>query len=169
MRLATLTVAVAALVATAAAAGAGQYRDPAFGWTAWVGAGMHARPWSAQTNPPNQSYGGSIIANFRAGRTIRTGFTRFPANGAALVVWTTAGGPPPPPGPPPPDSRFPLSLRTFRPAPALRGPHEPILRTKPFVANGISFVAAVWFGPHATRRSKAAIARTVSSIRFPRA
>jgi hypothetical protein len=149
------------------ATGASRYSDPSHGWTVDLSRGLRGVPWIATTVPPNQTVTGSIVSNFRARRTVRRGFTRFPATGVALVIWTSSGGPPPPPtARPPRDTRLPISLRSFKPAPWLRGPNEPLPRSRGIVAAGTHFEAAVWFGSRSTPASRAAIAQAVSSLRF---
>jgi hypothetical protein len=65
----------------------------------------------------------------------------------------------------PPEARFPLSRSSFSPVTGAPPP-RPLMHG--IIANGESWLVAVWFGPDASRGDKEAIWRIVKSIRFPK-
>lgn len=129
------------------------------------------------------------VANFVQRRAVLTGRTRdggfirirppldrsgrFPANGVAFRMLMVAGGP----GPVDTvaDSRFPISVATFRqpqqrsfPASDYTRLGVPSERSRPIQADGQQYTGELFFGRSATPRERAEIEAVVRSLVFPK-
>ena len=89
----------------------------------------------------------------------------FPPTGVAFRAVVRAGGPRPRYDAP--ESRFPLRVADFR-TQAHHDDAPAALRERDVVANGRSFRAQIWVGFQSSARDRAALARLVASVRFPR-
>jgi len=92
---------------------------------------------------------------------------RFPADGIAFRMFLLDGGPAPFLNVP--DSRFPVELSTFAPAPPDSLPTGYGARevTQQINADGEQYVATAVIGPAASANARAMIAAVVASLRFP--
>src|SRR5260370_23544523 len=90
----------------------------------------------------------------------------FPADGVAVQIWV---GERFPVGmfPLPRDSAFPLPRSSFHRIRPYVGGKEPHPWYCDCNGDGISFAAAVWIGPHASRAERRAAWAAVRSLRFP--
>jgi hypothetical protein len=88
----------------------------------------------------------------------------FPADGVAVQIWYGCSLPYPAP---PHDSAFPLSPESFHRTRPYVGGSEPHPWYCDCYGDGISFVAAVWIGPQASRADQRAAWAVVRSLRFP--
>lgn len=144
------------------------YRDAA-GWTIRVPEGLQVGHFHS---PGRVNTDGVRVTNFppdlRApgNGTPPMGWLRsFPADGVAVQIWSHEGGPVW--APPLRDSAFPLSPASFRRTRPYVGGQEPHPWSCDGYGDGISFAAAVWLGPHASRAEQHAAWAVVRSLRFP--
>jgi hypothetical protein len=163
--------------ALAVAGGAAGYTDPA-GWSVQVPAGMHVERSRAHLRI---SVSEVTIASFVPRTAVRTHSTesggwlrvdppadarrRFGSDDVAFRMVSQEGGPVP--DFEAPESRFPLDLRRF--ATTAEYPNTaPRPRMLRVVADGRVYWAYVWIGRDASAERRAALARIVSSLAFPR-
>jgi hypothetical protein len=149
---------------------AGHFTDPLYGWSIRVPAGLIAHHF---LNPGRVTMDGVRVTSFppdlRAPNTgtPAMGWLRtFPADGVAVQIWSGEGGPVAVLGPPR-DSAFPLSPSSFQRIRPYVGGTEPRPWYCDCSGDGISFNAAVWIGPHASRAEQHAAWAVVRSLRFP--
>jgi hypothetical protein len=156
--------------ASPASGHAGRFVDPRLGWTIRVPAGLKARHF---LSTGRVTFGGVRVTSFppdlRAASmgTPPMGWLRsFPAAGVAVQIWSGEGGPVA--APPLRDSTFPLSPSSFKRMRPYVGGTEPHPWYCDCSGDGISFNAAVWIGPRASRAERLAAWAVVRSLRFPR-
>jgi hypothetical protein len=129
------------------------------------------------------SFSEVTVANFKQRRAVQSGRTRnggfihvnppldasghFPADGVAFRMLLVEGGPAP--DVTVPDSRFPISLATFRPGVFYRqAPDVPGSVLRPIDADGQHYTALAWIGPAASAQQRQALEAVIASLRFPR-
>lgn len=150
-----------------------RYTDPA-GWRLTYPSGFRLE--RADSGPGLAEFSEVTIASFTPSRGVQSGKTadggfihfvpptkHFPDDAVALRIWAIEGGPAwIDEGP---DSRFPLTLASFtEPDIEMRVPRA---RDRSIVANGLHYTATVMIGRHASAQMRAALARMISSLRFP--
>jgi hypothetical protein len=170
-------IATAAVALAAMASGWARYTDPA-GWWLRFPADMHLERSHATERI---SVWEVTVASFVPRTAVRTGSTpsgawlrvdppadadgRFGSDDVALRIVRQDGGPLP--DLEAAESRFPLQLAGFRASDAY-----PPTTVRPLehrvVADGLNYWAYVWIGPDASPERRAALARVVSSVAFPR-
>ncbi len=140
-----------------------EYTDPTFGWSlsypssmqlARFGSGDGATATGVTISNVPIDLGASIDA-----------LRSFPSDGVALRIWHNEGGPVTPVTED--DTALPLSMSDFAAIEPYVGGSEPPPSFLGFDEDGVSYAAAVWFGPDATRQDRAAIANVIASLRFP--
>jgi hypothetical protein len=140
-----------------------RYADPT-GWTIIVPKGMEAAHFHFPTS------GGSRVTNFvpdlsgpGTGSPPMPWLRSFPANGVALQIWYDNELPAPPPMG---ESALPLSEGSFSRVRPYVGGREPAPMYRDFVANGVTYDAAVWIGPQASAQARRAIWSVLRSLSF---
>jgi hypothetical protein len=148
---------------------AGRFVDPLFGWSIRIPAGLRARHF--QVGCLHGPVAGVRVTSFAPDlRAPSTGtppmgwLRSFPADGVAVQIWYGCSLPFPPPLR---DSAFPLSPSSFHRIRPYVGGQEPHPWYCGCYGDGISFVSAVWIGPHASRAEQQAAWAVVRSLRFP--
>jgi hypothetical protein len=147
----------------------GRFTDPSYGWSIRVPAGLGARHFRSAGRVTSD---GVRVTSFPpdlqapGNGTLPMGWLRsFPADGVAVQIWINEGGPL---GTPPlRDSAFPLAPSSFRRIRPYVGGAEPRPWYCDCYGDGISFNAAVWIGPDASRAKRHAAWAVVRSLRFP--
>jgi hypothetical protein len=172
-------VTVAAADAPGVAAGGARYADP-LGWSFTYPRAMHLE----RSRSPRfvMLYVSEVtVASFSMRSAIHAGSTprsawmhveppsdsrgSFPSDGVALRVTYMDGGPVP--DLQLPESRFPLRLASFgRSSQYASSTPRPLGRT--VAADGRDYSAQAWVGPKASAVQRAALARIVASLAFPR-
>jgi hypothetical protein len=147
----------------------GRFTDPFFGWTIRVPAGLMASHFEVPClhSPVVGVRIASFAPDLRASGTDipPMGWLHsFPADGVAVQIWYGCSLPFPAPLH---DSAFPLSRASFHRTRAYVGGTEPRPWFCGCYGDGISFVAGVWIGPHASRADQNAAWAVVRSMRFP--
>src|SRR5262245_17345503 len=146
---------------------ASRFTDPSYGWSIRVPAGLGARHFRSGDRFTSDgvrvtSFPPDLLAP--SSGTPPMGWLRsFPANGVAVQIWTVGG-----PGPAPPplrDTAFPLARSSFSHTRPYVGGTEPGPWYCDCYGDGISFAAAVWIGPHASRAERHAAWAVVRSLR----
>jgi hypothetical protein len=172
-RLGTGTALLALIVLAAAGprAGAldsGTFVDQKFGWTLQYPRGFQLGTFS--TGGLFES-DGVWVANFDAAVTGTccpipniSAFRRFPADGAAFMLWF---GQRLPSRLPKADSALPLTPERLLPTQPYVGGAEPTPLFLSFAADGIYFATSVWFGPAASAADRRSVADILGSVRFP--
>jgi hypothetical protein len=149
---------------------AGRFVDQQWGWAIRVPKGLRAHHFRI---PGRVTMDGVRVTSFPpdlrapSNGTPPMGWLRtFPADGVAVQIWTGEGGPVA--APPLRDSTFPLTRSSFSLSPPYVGGTEPRPWYCDCSGDGISFAAAVWIGPDASRAERHAAWAVVRSLRFPR-
>lgn len=147
----------------------GRFVDPLFEWTIRVPAGLEARHF--QVSCRHSPVAGVRVTSFAPDLRARgtgippMGWLRsFPADGVAVQIWYGCSLPFPPPLR---DSTFPLAPSSFHRTRPYVGGTEPHPWYCDCYGDGISVVAAVWIGPHASPAERQAAWALVRSLRFP--
>lgn len=148
-----------------------RFVDPLYGWSIRIPAGLRARYFhvSCLHGPVAGVRVTSFAPDLRAPGTGTPpmGWLRsFPADGVAVQIWYGCS-----PGgfitSSPRHSAFPLSRSSFHLIRPYVGGKEPRPWYCDCYGDGISFVAAVWIGPHASRAERHVAWAVVRSLRFP--
>jgi hypothetical protein len=138
------------------------YTDQAFGWTLSYPASMHVAPFggirSSSMGVTVSNVPIDLGSSFEALRS-------FPPNGAVLRIWHNEDGLPGPVSEN--DTALPLSFSNFQEIDPYIGGSEPRPSFLGFNEDGVTYAAAVWFGPQASSEDRAAIAGMIASLRFP--
>jgi hypothetical protein len=149
----------------------GTYTDSRFGWSIDIPAGMFLRPFDDDVIRARAI--GAMVSSFNSspssvenGTPNMTGLRGFPADGVALQIWHLDASLPVV-FTPLHSARLPLDPETFHQVGHFAGGSEPTPQYRGFIANGIGFSAAMWFGPEASAPSRDAIRSILASLRFP--
>jgi preprotein translocase subunit SecD len=138
------------------------YTDQTFGWTLSYPASMHV----AHFGGIRSSSMGVTVSNvpIDLGSSLEA-LRSFPPNGAVLRIWHNEDGLTGPIHEN--DTALPLLPSDFQEIDPYIGGSEPRPSFLGFNEDGVSYVAAVWFGPQASSEDRAAIAGMIASLRFP--
>jgi hypothetical protein len=147
----------------------GRFADPVFGWSIRVPAGLRVRHFQVPClhSPIAGVRVTSFAPDLRAPGPgiLPLGWLRtFPADGVAVQIWYGCSLPFPGPLR---DTAFPLSPSSFHRIRPYFGDAEPHPWYCDCYGDGISFSAAVWLGPQASRTEQQAAWAVVRSLRFP--
>ena len=144
----------------------GVYRDSTFGFRLTYPPGLHAR--AVFIDYGMVAFKGVVATNLPARQAFSTAnasdLSKLPSNAVVFLLEHRDGGPSP--ALEIPEARFPLRAAAFGSIRGVTLPSGASWREHAFSANGWDLLADVYFGPRASRADRAAIWRTVSSLRF---
>ncbi|MGD0272672.1 MAG: hypothetical protein ABSB96_02955 [Gaiellaceae bacterium] len=142
------------------------YRDSTFGFHFTYPAGLHAR--AVLVDYGMVAFRGAVATNLSTRQAFSTAnardLSKLPSEAAVFLLEHRDGGLPP--ALEIPEAHFPLRAAAFAPIRGVTLPKGASWREHGFSANGWDILADVYFGPSASRADRAAIWRTVSSLRF---